>query len=158
MPLVEREKEKKLYEMAYLLPVSLQLAEVNSYLEGLKSKLKEPDGEIVTEPTPQKRRLAYPIKKQDQAYFGFLRFKTYPEHIKTLNKHFKLDKTLLRYLFLMITPKQIVEEEKLSKQIKRETARKPKPLVKEKVIKELPKEVRSEEFEEKMKEIEKVVE
>jgi len=159
MPLIEQEKEKRLYEMAYLLPVTLELKEIGNYNENLKKKILEVGGEITAEPMPQKKRLAYPIKKQGQAYFGFMRFKIFPENLKIIDKDLKLDTQLLRYLFTVLTPQQIAEEEKLSKQLRRESIRRQKVSVKPKPApKETPKEIKAEEFEEKMKEVEKAIE
>jgi small subunit ribosomal protein S6 len=156
---LEKEQEKKLYEMAFLMPANFELKEIEEYLTQLKTKIQNLGGEITAEPSAQKRKLAYLIKRQSQAYFIFLRFRSLPDKISELNKDLRLDSKLLRYVFIAITPQQITEEEKLTKQMKREVVKRQKVVVKEKpLVQEIPKKVKAEEFEEKMKEVEKAIE
>ncbi|OGY63950.1 MAG: hypothetical protein A3I89_00635 [Candidatus Harrisonbacteria bacterium RIFCSPLOWO2_02_FULL_41_11] len=58
-------------------------------------------------------QLAYPVKKNKQAYFGFLQFRSLPEAIEKVAKTLQLDKTVLR--FLVITPPIRKREERALK-------------------------------------------
>ena len=95
--------EAKNYELAYVL--SPAIAEENVLAEAARfgTLIEDAHGMVKRTEAPKKRRLAYPIKKQANGYFGWTTFTMAPAGIAGLDKKVKEEKNLLRHL--------IVEEE-----------------------------------------------
>lgn len=89
------EVELKDYEISFLLG---QEKDVEDVLKLLKSE----EAEIIFEGTLKKISLAYKIKKQSEAYFGYLHFRMPKDKVKLLEKDLLTASTILRSL--IITP------------------------------------------------------
>lgn len=89
------DKKVNTYEISFLtnLPEDAEL---------VKKHLAKQKVEIVTEGPVSQIKLAYPVKKQTSAYFGYIHFKAEAGTIAGLNYDLGLDKNVLR--FLIITP------------------------------------------------------
>ncbi len=92
---IEAGNDKKEYEISFM------LSEEGVALE-IDGAIKAVGGEITTPSSVAMIRLAYPIKKQENAYFGFIHFKVMPEGIAKLKDALSLNTKILR--FLIITP------------------------------------------------------
>lgn len=88
-------EEKKTYEISFL--VSKTDGET-----ALASILKQYNAGILYKSPLTETRLAYPIKKYKQGYFGFLNFSTEPENANKIMQSLKLNPDFLRAL--IITP------------------------------------------------------
>jgi len=121
---------KFLYEFSFLLP-ELSEKEKKEFLENIKKKIKEIDGEIEDE-FEQKQNFAYPVKKIEKGIFGFISFFADKKKIKKFEESLKYEKNLLRYL---IERKKVKKVEKVEKKV------------------EKPKKVKLEKLEEKLEEI-----
>lgn len=92
---MEEEKAIKPYEVSFLLK--------NEEDAGLVvKKLSDHGVEIFNEGSLNYIRLTYPIKKEESAYFGYVRFKAAPEAIKSVSDSLELEPKILR--FLIVTP------------------------------------------------------
>jgi ribosomal protein S6 len=89
------EKITKAYEISYLLKTEEDLGFVMKLLSDLGA-------EIVNESHTQETRLAYPVKKETRAYFGYLHFNLDPSLIEKLKTPLELNDKVLR--FLIVTP------------------------------------------------------
>ena len=87
-----QEIEKRKYEIAFILKV--EDASV------LSQSLTNRGFTILNENPLEKVRLAYPIKKENYAYFGYLHFEGEPGAIKNLRADLKLKPEVLRYLII----------------------------------------------------------
>lgn len=85
----------KNYEIAFLV-------QNDSDTEHVLKHLADVGAEITNEGSVSPIRLAYPIKKINQAYFGFMHFSLDPASLKNLNAALQLDKNILRYI--VVTP------------------------------------------------------
>ncbi len=83
--------------------------------------------------SPTKIRLAYPVKKQKEAFLVILDFNLRTEKLKKLEKELRSENRVLRYL---ISTKP---QPKISLVGDRKTSRKPKPKVKKVKLKEIEK-------------------
>lgn len=92
---MEKETNKKAYEIAFLSPLEAGHEEV------VKLLVRE-GGEIVKEGPIEKIALAYPIEKHVSAYFGYLHFMMEPLNAKNLEHDLTTNNSILRYL--IITP------------------------------------------------------
>lgn len=96
-------KTVKLYEISFWLNPDLKEEEAQTaYLQKIKDSISEFSGEVIKEQTVQKKKLAYPIKKAKQGYFGHMFFNLNPQNLKSLDKKLKLDDHILRYLIIII--------------------------------------------------------
>ena len=93
-------ENKKEYEMSYLLAADISQEKVDNAARELSSLLTEGGGENIRLDSPQKKRLAYPVKKQNEAYFGVVYFKIDPEGLDKIKKTLTLSKNFLRFLIL----------------------------------------------------------
>jgi len=85
----------KEYEIAFLLKAEESISEV-------VSALKQHEGEIGAEGTLRKVVLAYPIRKMNEAFFGYCHFRLLPERVSSLDHMLQVNPAVLR--FLIITP------------------------------------------------------
>jgi ribosomal protein S6 len=146
------DEEKNLYELAYLLPAAQEgsAAATQEILDKAKHIIEEQGGVINQEQAPVHRRLAYPVLKQREALFGFLRFTMLGESIQNLTKSLKLESKLMRFVIVRVMPKQLQEEQQAQTRIRPVSpvtpTYTPKP-------KEVMPEIKPEEFEKKLEEI-----
>ncbi len=92
--------------------------EARNFQEKISSLIKEGGGVLYGENLLLKKRLAYPIKKQNQAYLAVLNFQLNAEKLTDLEKKLKEDLQILRYLLLVkakpekirIVPRRVVKE------------------------------------------------
>lgn len=89
------EVELKDYEISFLLGQEKDA-------EDVLKLLKREEAEIIFEGTLKKIPLAYKIKKQNEAYFGYLHFRMSKDKIKSLEKDLLTASGVLRSL--IITP------------------------------------------------------
>ncbi len=94
------DSEAKNYEVAYLLSPALTEAEVLAYTGKLSALIEEIGGTIRRVEQPRKLKLAYEVKKQENAYFGWTTFRLQPERIAEFEKRFKAYGETLRFLIL----------------------------------------------------------
>ncbi len=87
--------DKREYELSFL----LKSKDAEASLETL---LKQYEAEISFKGPVIETRLAYPIKKQSQAYFGYMHFQVLPENAEKIMHSLKLNAAVLRAL--LVTP------------------------------------------------------
>ncbi|KKR88963.1 MAG: 30S ribosomal protein S6 [Candidatus Wolfebacteria bacterium GW2011_GWA2_42_10] len=92
---MEIEKELKNYEIGFLIKDENDRQEIVKALNNYQAAIIN-EGEI------NGIRLAYPIKKETAAYFGYVHFSAEPAIIKKLEDSLRLNPKILR--FLIITP------------------------------------------------------
>jgi ribosomal protein S6 len=92
-------EKTKNYEIAYLLSSGIPEEEVLTYVGKLTAAIESVGGSVGRAEEPQKRKLAYPIKKERFAYFGYTTFSLEnPRGLAELEKKIKLESKVLRYL------------------------------------------------------------
>ena len=130
----------KHYELTYLISSEMSEEEVKSLPEKVFVLIQEAGGIIENKSFPLRRKLAYPVNKQEDAYLAVLTFQLDPEKLAGLEKKLKAEGQILRYLLLVKKP---------AKEVKR---------VIRKVISEKPVLTQSQEKKVELKEIEKKLE
>ncbi|MEK7578777.1 MAG: 30S ribosomal protein S6 [Patescibacteria group bacterium] len=100
-------ENKKEYEMSYLLTPEIPEDKIDSGTIELKNVITENGGDIVQMNSPEKKRLAYPVKKQNQSYFGIVYFNVDRDGLEKIKKAVSSHKKILRFLILskFIKPK-----------------------------------------------------
>jgi ribosomal protein S6 len=94
----------KQYELSYLISGEITEQEAKDFQNRIASIIKEMGGVLDETGLPLKKRLAYSIKKQIQAYLAVLIFKMDPEKITELEKKIKEEHQILRHLMLYKKP------------------------------------------------------
>jgi ribosomal protein S6 len=89
------ENQRKSYEISYLL-------NPNEGTDLMSNLLKDMGLEIINDGGVTEIRLAYPIKKETRANFGYLHFGAEPEVVNKLRDSLQLNVNVLR--FLIVTP------------------------------------------------------
>jgi len=74
------------------------LTKSESDKDAVKDLIGKTGGEVTDDRPLGPKPLAYPIKKEKQAYFTLLRFKTDPEGVLALNKEMLLSGHVLRHM------------------------------------------------------------
>lgn len=115
------DEEKKFYEIGYLLRPNLREADAENKKDYLMNLIGGLGGDSVLSPSCRKQKLAYPIKKQTSAYFGYLLMEIFPSKLAEIKEKIRYDGDILRYIVLgrnkkiFERAKQKEEEEKKEK-------------------------------------------
>ena len=103
---------KKMYESAVLISAALEEDQIQSIISRIKELISSNDGEITDIEDWGRKRLAYMIKKSKIGYYIIFQFNAYPQIISTLEKFYKLDENILRYLTIKLTKNALEQIEK----------------------------------------------
>ncbi len=103
---------KKMYESAVLINAALEEDQIQSIISRIKELISSSDGEITDVEDWGRKRLAYMIKKSKIGYYIIFQFNAYPQIISTLEKFYKLDENILRYLTIKLTINALEQIEK----------------------------------------------
>jgi small subunit ribosomal protein S6 len=98
----------KTYELTYLISSELSEEEAKEFQGKVISLIQAEGGVLTTRNSLLRKKLAYPIKKQTQAYLAVLNFQLNPEGLTNLEKKLKLENQILRYLILTKKPLKVV--------------------------------------------------
>ncbi len=156
-PIIEASQENSqkegynFYELSFLLDPRLNEVELGEEVSKIEKIIKDCQGEIIEENWPQKIELAYSVKKNNFAYFGFILFDSLPECVKMFPEKVKYEPKILRYLTIKRN-KKIWQEEKERPKVPPKSYRKPSKEEATKSAKE-EKELDEEKLEERLEEI-----
>ena len=89
--------EAKLYEFSYIFKPDSE-EEAGAISELARKYIENGKGMVLEAYKPSKRRLAYPIQKQREAYFGSMKFYFPPGDIRGFEDLLRLEKRLMRFL------------------------------------------------------------
>ena len=107
---------KIMYESAVLISAALEEDQIQSIISRIKELISSNDGEITDVEDWGRKRLAYMIKKSKIGYYIIFQFNAYPQIISTLEKFYKLDENILRYLTIKLTKNALEQFEKIKAQ------------------------------------------
>lgn len=99
----------KNYEAAYLISPEVAEDEVFGEAGKITSFIQEAHGLVGRIEEPKKRKLAYPVKKLQNAYFGWTTFAIAPEKLADIDKKIKAEKNVIRYLIAEEVKRPVVE-------------------------------------------------
>ncbi|MDP3771914.1 MAG: 30S ribosomal protein S6 [bacterium] len=94
------ESEPRSYELAYLLSPSIPEEEALGHTHKLNNLIEEVKGLIQHAEQPSRYRLAYRVKKERNAYFGWTAFRCEPMQIASLEKRLQTIPELLRFMVI----------------------------------------------------------
>ncbi len=93
-------KNKREYEMSFLLTPEVLEDKLDFETAELKKLISENDGEAIQMSSLEKKRLAYPVKKQNQAYLGVVYFNINSDGLDKMKSVLALNTKVLRFLIL----------------------------------------------------------
>lgn len=93
---------KRHYESVVILNAALEDEQIETTLTRIQETLKTNGAEISDIERWGRKRLAYPIQKSKSGYYAIFRFESPTETIKELERIYRLDETIVRYLTIML--------------------------------------------------------
>lgn len=99
------------YETTFIVDAHLPTEKTDETIERFLSFIEKKGSKIHHVDRWGKRRLAYEIKKKQYGYYVYVRFESGGEFIRVLEREYKLDDAILRYLTVLV-PKVALESEK----------------------------------------------
>ena len=101
--------EAKNYEISYLISPTVSEEGIFGVAGKITSLIQDAKGIVNKIEEPKKIKLAYPIKKQRMAYFGWTTFSMLAENLEEFKKKLRFEeKSILRFLTVFV-PKRILE-------------------------------------------------
>jgi len=119
------------YETAFLISPNLEEEETEKVITRMAEVISEKKGKMINEDRWGKRRLAYPIKKFEEAFYVFFHYEGDSEIPLELERRFKQTEEVLRYLTMKKTQKENVRRKKKTVPTEQERAVPPKEEVPE---------------------------
>jgi len=94
---------KKIYESAVLINAALEDEQIQSIISRIKEIITTDGGEIREIEVWGRKRLAYMVRKNKIGYYAIFRFNALPDIISKLERFYKLEENILRYLTIKLT-------------------------------------------------------
>lgn len=105
------EQKNNNYELSFWFSSQLDEKEIEKRFDNLLKQLEKLGALIIFSQSPQLKQLAYPIKKERNAYFGYIRFELSKDALVRFEEELRLNNDIIRFIVLNIKPK---EEQKVS--------------------------------------------
>ena len=97
---MNEDENKREYEMSFLLTPEIAEDKLDFETAELKKLISENDGEGIQISSLENKRLAYPVKKQNQAYLGVVYFNIDSGGLDKIKSVLSLNTKYLRFLIL----------------------------------------------------------
>jgi ribosomal protein S6 len=95
------------YELGYHVTMDVEEGRAAEVKDDLEAWVTKAGCAITFSQPPERRHLSYPIKHQNQAYFGWLQFTlTDREKLTELDEHLRHYTDILRYVLLRLDPEE----------------------------------------------------
>jgi small subunit ribosomal protein S6 len=85
-----------------VLNAALEDDQIESILKRIEEIITSNGGEILDIDKWGRKRLAYPIQKAKSGYYAIFRFKAPTELIKELERNYRLDENIIRFLTILL--------------------------------------------------------
>ena len=118
------------YESVAIINAALEDEQIEATISRIQEVITSHGGEIVEVDKWGRKRLAYPIQKAKSGYYLVLRFNAPTELIAALERNYRLDETIIRYLTITLDKFAL---EAIAKQ--KETSKTAEPAVEETLTK-----------------------
>ena len=100
------EQKNKNYELSFWFSSRLSEEEIEKKFDNLLKQLEKREALIIFSQSPQLKQLAYPIKKERNAYFGYIQFELSKDLLVQLEEDLRLNDDLVRFMVLGVKPKE----------------------------------------------------
>jgi len=112
------EEKNNNYELSFWFSSRLDEKAIEQKFDNLLKQLEKSSALIIFSQSPQLKQLAYPVKKERNAYFGYIQFELSKDSLARLEEGLRLNNDLIRFMVLNMKPKQ-------EQKVPRSTFRKP---------------------------------
>lgn len=93
-------QNRAMYELLYVVNTVLNDDQVDDICDRVVAYIRDNGGEVIEEERWGARRLAYPIEKKRNGYYGLAYFRSDPEFIARLDRSLRINDDILRHLVL----------------------------------------------------------
>ncbi len=116
--------EPKHYESVVIFNAALEDEQIENNISRIQDTIKNNGGTIVELDRWGRKRLAYPIQKSKTGYYLILRYSAPAAMISVLERSFRLDETIIRYLTIVLNKKALegIAKQKEADRIAKENA------------------------------------
>lgn len=90
------------YESVIIINAALEDDQIDSTIARLQESITSHSGEIIEIEKWGRKRLAYPIQKAKSGYYVIFRFNAPTELISTVERNYRLDENIIRYLTIVL--------------------------------------------------------
>ena len=144
---------KKFYESYIILDGNLEDTVVEDVISKYDAYFKKNDVEVKAIDRMGRRRMAYAIQKKQNGFYICFEFLANPDFLAKLDRAYRLDEGILRYLTIYVSPRTLKEKEDYLRKkaqliAKIEEEKNAEVLKEEIVIEEIPEETEIEKKEE----------
>ncbi len=108
------------YESVIIVNAALEDTQIENTIKKIEDFITNNGGKIIDIDKWGRKRLAYPIKKSKSGYYVIYRFTAPADMIKKLERIYKLDETIYRFLTIKLTKKDL---EHLNKKLQEKSAK-----------------------------------
>jgi small subunit ribosomal protein S6 len=116
--------ESRVYEITFIVDSQLEQNQIDEIVQKLETTITDSNGEIVKKDLWGKRRLAYEINRKQYGYYVYLLFNANGEIIDKIERDFKLNESVYRFLTIRLSKAAIKQ---MDKKLKKSSAVKEKP-------------------------------
>ena len=106
------------YETTYIIDGAIEQEKIDELAKRVTELIDKAGGKVIEEKHWGKRRLAYEIKKRQYGYYIVLNHESPTPVLASVEKFFKLNQSILRFLTILLTPqvlKHIANDEELKR-------------------------------------------
>ena len=104
------------YETTFVIDSLLKTEEIEGIISKYERFISANGGEIKKIERWGKKRLAYEIKKRQYGFYVYIRYSGPPTIVKPLEREFRLNESILRYLSIRCDAKMLKHERRKEKQ------------------------------------------
>jgi small subunit ribosomal protein S6 len=101
---------KRYYESYIILDGNLEETTIEESIQKYESFLQKNEVDLKNLDRMGRRRLAYPIKRKQNGYYVCMEIESSPDLIKKLERSFRLDENILRFLTVHLDKKTLQEK------------------------------------------------
>lgn len=89
------------YELVLIINPELDDTETESLIEGVKNNIESNGGEVLKVDPWGNKRLAFPIKKNNDGYYVLLIFRSEPAFVPQLSNSFRVIESIIRHMIVL---------------------------------------------------------
>ena len=93
---------KRTYESVVIINAALEDEQVEATISRMQETITTHGGELIELDKWGRKRLAYPIKKAKSGYYVVFRFSATTDLVATLERNYRLDENIIRYLTIQL--------------------------------------------------------
>lgn len=107
---------QKNYESVVIINATLDDEQINSIVKTIQSLITDNGGEINEVDVWGRKRLAYPIEKAKSGFYVVYRFTSNPEFISKLERMYRLDENVIRFITIALDKHALAYYEKVKEE------------------------------------------